>query len=147
MVTAMTDVDILQQAYSLGELITSSEVFHEYIELKNALNCDQEAQRLISQFQVLKEKYEEVQRFGKYHPDFKQVTSDVREFKRKVDTHPAIAEYKKAENALHDLLVEVSLIIANAVSPQIKVPTGNPFFDQGGCSGGCGTGGSCGCKA
>ncbi|MEH7107983.1 YlbF family regulator, partial [Bacillus sp. JJ1764] len=31
-----------------------------------------------------------------------------------------------------------------AVSENIKVPTGNPFFDSGHGSG-CGSGGSCGC--
>ncbi|MDQ0253842.1 cell fate (sporulation/competence/biofilm development) regulator YlbF (YheA/YmcA/DUF963 family) [Evansella vedderi] len=145
MVTTMTNVDLLQEAYDFGEVITSSEIFYKYIAAKKALDKNREAQGLIKHFQTLKEKYDEVQRFGKYHPDFKQVTKDVREWKRQLDTHPAIADFKQAENELHDLLTEVSLIIADAVSPHIKVPTGNPFFDQGGCGGGCGSGGSCGC--
>ncbi|MBU9711242.1 YlbF family regulator [Evansella tamaricis] len=147
MVTTMTNVDVLQQAYDFGELITSSEIFHKYIDAKVILENDSEAQKLIQQFTELKEKYEEVQRFGKYHPDFSEVTKNVREMKRIVDTNITIAEFKKSENELYQLLVEVSQIIAKAVSPQIKVPTGNPFFDSAtSCSGGCGSGGSCGCK-
>lgn len=144
MVTTMA-VDILQEAFDFSEVITSSEIFHKYIEAKHALEQDEKAQAKIKEFQVLKEKYDEVQRFGKYHPDFRTVTKDVREWKREMDTYPSIADFKKAENELNDLLVEVSSIIANAVSPHIKVPTGNPFFDQSSCGGGCGSGGSCGC--
>ncbi|MDG5788315.1 YlbF family regulator [Evansella sp. AB-P1] len=142
----MTNVDILQHTDNFSEFITSSEVFHKYIDAKSTMEKNKEAQSMIKHFQTLKEKYEEVQRFGKYHPDFDQVSKDVREWKRKLDTHSVISAYKEAENELHQLLVELSQIIANAVSPHIKVPTGNPFFDQGGCgSGGCGSGGSCGC--
>ncbi|MGQ0518661.1 YlbF family regulator, partial [Bacillus sp. D-CC] len=50
------------------------------------------------------------------------------------------------ETALQKLLDEVSVAIGSEVSSSIKVPTGNPFFDAGGCGGGCGTGGGCGCK-
>ncbi|MCD8509264.1 MAG: YlbF family regulator [Bacillus sp. (in: Bacteria)] len=145
MVTTTTEVDILQEAFDFSEVITSSEIFHKYILAKHALEKDEEAQGMIKEFNVLKEKYDEVQRFGKYHPDFTTVSKEVRERKRFMDTYTTIANFKKAENELNDLLVEVSGIIANAVSPHIKVPTGNPFFDQSSCSGGCGSGGSCGC--
>jgi cell fate (sporulation/competence/biofilm development) regulator YlbF (YheA/YmcA/DUF963 family) len=141
----MTNADILEETYSFGEIITSSEVFHIYMKAKHQLEQDKEAQEMIGNFLQLKEKYDEVQRFGKYHPDFRTVTKDVREAKRQLDTHPYIADFKKAEKELEQLLGEVSMIIADAVSPNIKVPTGNPFFDQGGCGGGCGSGGSCGC--
>ncbi|MFA9557336.1 YlbF family regulator [Evansella sp. AB-rgal1] len=147
MSTTMTNVDVLQEAYDFSELITSSEVFYAYIEAKQVLEQDHEAQSIIEHFQKMKENYDEVQRFGKYHPDFQTITKDVREWKRKVDTHPSISAFKKSEDSLHQLLIEVSRILANSVSTQIKVPTGNPFFDQGGCgTGGCGSGGSCGCS-
>ncbi|MFN3367399.1 MAG: YlbF family regulator, partial [Exiguobacterium mexicanum] len=66
--------------------------------------------------------------------------------KRRLDVQPEVASFKKAERSLDKLLGEVSELLAFSVSPKIKVPTGNPFFDEGGCSGGgsCG-GGSCGC--
>lgn len=146
MITSMTNADILEETYSFGEIITSSEVFHIYMKAKQQLEQDKGAQDMIRNFRHLKEKYDEVQRFGKYHPDFKTVTKDVREAKRQLDTHPSIADFKKAEKELEQLLGEVSMIIADAVSPNIKVPSGNPFFDQGGCGGGCGSGGSCGCS-
>lgn len=146
MVTTMTDVNILQESHQFSETILESDTFHKYVELKQQVQSNKEAQSMLRHFHGLKESYDEVQRFGKYHPDFKKITKDVREYKRELDTHPLIAEYKSAEKELEGLLNEVSQIIALAVSPEIKVPTGNPFFDQASsCSGGCGSGGSCGC--
>ncbi|WP_425352555.1 YlbF family regulator [Alteribacter populi] len=146
LITTATGSGVLHSAYELGDFVTSSEVYVDYIEAKKTVDNDEEAQQLISTFTRLKDQYDEVQRFGKYHPDFKRVTKEVRETKRMVDTHESIAQYKKAEKALEELLRDVSLIIADTVSKSIKVPTGNPFFDQDGCSGGCGSGGSCGCS-
>ncbi|QKS71544.1 YlbF family regulator [Paenalkalicoccus suaedae] len=143
----LTDVSILFEAEDFGDIIVESEVFHHYIETKEALLHDELAQKKLAHFSKLKEKYEEVQRFGKYHPDFRTVTTEVREYKRTVDTEPSIAAFKKAEKELETLLREVSEVIAHNVSPQIMVPTGNPFFDAKGCSGGCGSGGSCSCSA
>ncbi|SDN24395.1 YlbF family regulator [Alkalicoccus daliensis] len=142
----MTDVSLAHAAQDLSEHISDSQVFKTYIETKTIVQNNAEAQEKIKHFQNLKIKYEEVQRFGKYHPDFRTITAEVREYKRQLDTDPLIAAFKTAEKELHELLSEISLLIANQVSPNIKVPTGNPFFDaQSSCSGGCGSGGSCGC--
>ncbi|OLO40772.1 regulator [Alkalihalophilus pseudofirmus] len=146
MVTSMTSFDILEETYQLSQAILSSDVFYHYKECKYKLQQDKEAQSLIRRFNQLKEDYEEVQRFGKYHPNFHDTSKKVRELKRKLDLYPIIAEYKKAETELERLFNEISSIIASNVSPHIKVPSGNPYFDQMSCSGGCGSGGSCGCK-
>ena len=61
-----------------------------------------------------------------------------------MDLDEHVAQFRRAENALQSLLDEISVIVGHSVSEQIKVPTGNPFFDS---SGGCGSGGSCGCSA
>ncbi len=52
----------------------------------------------------------------------------------------------KSRNCFAEVIRRVSVAIGSEVSSSIKVPTGNPFFDAGGCGGGCGTGGGCGCK-
>ena len=109
------------------------------------MRLDQAAQEKIQTFNSMKDSYEEVQRFGRYHPDYRTVTKAIREAKREMDLHPSIIEYKQAENHLQQLLDEVSVLIGHSVSPHIKVPTGNPFFESS-CGGGCGSGGSCGCS-
>jgi cell fate (sporulation/competence/biofilm development) regulator YlbF (YheA/YmcA/DUF963 family) len=93
----------------------------------------------------MKDSYEEVQRFGKYHPDYDKVSTEIRQVKREIDLLPSISAFKKAEKELEALLNEISEVIARTVSDTIKVPTGNPFFDNMSCSGGCGSGGGCSC--
>ena len=110
------------------------------------METNQETQQKIKAFAAMKERYEEVQRFGKYHPDYKEVMGKIRILKREVDLDGHVAELRKAENDLQDLLDEISVMLGKSVSPSVKVPTGNPFFSTGSsCGGGCGSGGSCGC--
>ncbi|CAM4031402.1 regulator [Bacillus manliponensis] len=145
-VATLESVMMLEKAEQLAKAVVCSDIAEQYRECYKVLKQDEEVQALIQQFTAMKERYDEVQRFGKYHPDFTFVTKQMRELKRSVDLHEKIAAFKKAENDLQKLLDEISVIVGSEVSPSIKVPTGNPFFDAGGCGGGCGTGGGCGCK-
>ncbi|NSL50754.1 YlbF family regulator [Calidifontibacillus erzurumensis] len=132
-------VNILNVADELSMMILQSDVVEEYYQRLYKLRNDEKAIRLIKKFVKQKEKYEEVHRFGKYHPDYFKVIKETRELKRQVDLLESVYEFKKAENALQSLLDEISVLIGHAVSPHIKVPTGNPYFESssgcGGCSG------------
>lgn len=149
MLATMEIIDILQQADGLAEAILHSEIGENYLLSLYKLQSDKEAQRKISKFTSLKDLFEDVQRFGKYHPDYKRINLETREAKRDMDLHSTIAEFKMAETELQSTLDEISGLIGRAVSEQVKTPAGNPFFvSSGGCSSGsCGTGGSCGCSA
>jgi len=142
---SLDQVVLLENSLSLADMVSNSSIAIEYRRKKYVLEQDGEAQKMISRFADIKEKYSEVQRFGRYHPDFQSVSTEVRTLKRELDFNETIANFKKAEKELENLLIECSRIIAHSVSEQIKVPTGNPFFDESSCSGGCGSGGSCGC--
>ncbi|WP_077211410.1 YlbF family regulator [Bacillus dakarensis] len=144
MLATIERMEILDRAEFLSKMILQSDVVEYYYFCLNKLKSNKETQNKIKAFVKMKELYEEVQRFGRYHPDYKKVMKEIRELKRNMDLDENVAEFKKAENDLQALLDEVSVIIGGAVSPQIKVPTGNPFFDSS-CGGGCGSGGSCGC--
>ncbi|AEH48709.1 YlbF family regulator [Parageobacillus thermoglucosidasius] len=146
-IATLERLEILNKAESLAKMIAQSEVAEEYRRCSRRLREDRAAQDIIARFTKAKERYEEVQRFGKYHPDYRTVMKEVREAKRELDFHETIADFKKAENAMQQLLDEISMLIGKAVSDNVKVPTGNPYFLSGGCSGGCGAGGSCGCRA
>nr|WP_217282511.1 YlbF family regulator [Cytobacillus horneckiae] len=129
-------------------MVLESEEAVYYRQCANNIRTNQVTQEKISQFVKMKELYEEVQRFGKYHPEYKRVMMSIRTLKREMDMDENVAEFRKAENELQSLLDEISVIIGHSVSEQIKVPTGNPFFDSSSsCAGGCGTGGSCSCSA
>ncbi|MBX9970375.1 YlbF family regulator [Priestia aryabhattai] len=148
MLTTMRTVELLDESDHVANMVLQSDVAENYRQCLYRLNKDSHAQALIAEFVKIKEQYEDVQRFGKYHPDYKTITRQVRDLKRQVDLHATIAAFKKAENELQKLLDEISVILGQAVSEHVKVPTGNPFFDTGSsCGGGCGSGGSCGCSA
>ncbi|MFS0861363.1 YlbF family regulator [Fredinandcohnia sp. 179-A 10B2 NHS] len=147
MIATIERVFILEEAENIASMILQSELADEYRSCLYKLQKDREAQRLINDFQKMKDKYEEVQRFGKYHPDFRTVSKETRELKRKLDLHETIAAFKKAEDDLQKILDEISVLLGRSVSEYIKVPTGNPYFDSiSSCGGGCGSGGSCGCS-
>lgn len=142
-------VDVMDQSDILCTMILSSEQFYQYLDAHRAVYTDSNLVSEVNSFTRLKEQYEEVQRFGKYHPDYSKVMKDIRVTKRKLDMVDAVAYLKVAENELQDLLDEVSLLIGKSVSEGVKVPVSNPFFASSGssCGSGCGTGGSCSCSA
>lgn len=140
-----TPIELLDASDELSGMIRSSDIYHHYFEARQNMLEDEEAKRLIEDFNQHKEKFDEVQRFGKFHPDYSEVTKALRIAKREMDLHESVSAYKKAERSLEKLLTEVSEALAASVSPNIKVPSGNPYFDNSSCSGGCGSGGSCSC--
>lgn len=144
----MTDewLTIIEQAEELTEHLLSSEVVSDYKAAHDAVYSDEQLVKSIKKFTRMKDRYEEVQRFGRYHPDYHIVMKDIRLQKRALDMNEQVAALRLAENEVQHLFDEVSLIIARAVSESVKVPTGNGFFSSS-CGTGCGTGGSCSCSA
>nr|WP_275695445.1 YlbF family regulator [Fredinandcohnia sp. SECRCQ15] len=145
--TTIEKIEIIEDAEQIASMILHSDLVQDYRDCLYRLQNDEEAQKLIANFLKMKDRFEEVQRFGKYHPDFRTVTKETRELKRQLDIHDTIAAFKNSEEKIQQLLDQISVLIGGAVSQYIKVPTGNPYFDSiSSCGGGCGSGGSCGCK-
>ncbi|SFA75886.1 MULTISPECIES: YlbF family regulator [unclassified Bacillus (in: firmicutes)] len=141
-------IELLENAEELAAMVLDSEIAEQYRKCLYRLQTNRETQNKIQRFVRLKDVYEDVQRFGRYHPDYKTIMMQVREAKRDMDMDIIVAAFKKAETDLQSLLDEISMYVGRSVSEHVKVPTGNPFFEGGGCStGGCGTGGGCGCSA
>ncbi|MEO4053643.1 YlbF family regulator [Solibacillus sp. CAU 1738] len=141
---------VLDEADQLSTMIISSEPAQKLRDAYAAVYNDHELVSQINKFGRLKEQYEDVQRFGKYHPDYHKVMKEIRMQKRALDLNDRVATLKLAENDFQDLLDEVSLLIGRSVSEAVKVPVSNPFFTSGSsCStgGGCGSGGGCSCSA
>lgn len=149
MLATLETIKILEKAEELAIQVMQSDIGEDYLISFYKLANDHEAQQKIRKFNSMKELYEEVQRFGRYHPEYKSINLNIREAKREMDLHPTIADFKKAETELQAILDEISVKLGQSVSPNIKVPTGNPFFEtSSSCSsGGCGSGGSCSCSA
>ncbi|MFD1018054.1 YlbF family regulator [Thalassobacillus hwangdonensis] len=145
MLATLEIVDLLDRAEGIGQIILQSDVMEEYQVAKKQLENDEEAQALIMKFTKIKEHYEDVQRFGRYHPDYNSIMKEVRSVKREMDMNEKVAVFKKKERELQKLLDEVSNQLAKSVSEQIKVPRDGMALMDSGC--GCGTGGGCGCAA
>lgn len=139
---------ILDEVDELNAMILSSEQA-ERLRAAYALVYGDEALSIqIKAFQRLKDQYEDVQRFGKYHPDYHTIMKNIRAAKRALDLNEHVAALKVAENDYQDLLDEVSLLVGRSVSEAVKVPVSNPFFaGASSCGTGCGTGGGCSCSA
>ncbi|MEK3764868.1 MULTISPECIES: YlbF family regulator [Solibacillus] len=141
-------VFILDEVDELSAMILSSKQAENLRLAKQAVYEDIELSAQIMAFQRLKDQYEDVQRFGKYHPDYNTIMKKIRTEKRRIDMIEQIATLKVAENDFQDLLDEISLIIGRSVSEAVKVPVSNPFFaSSSSCGTGCGTGGGCSCSA
>jgi len=145
----MTDewLTIIEQGEELTGFLLSSEMMYEYRKAHEAVYSDDALVKQIKEFTEMKERYEEVQRFGRYHPDYNIVMKSIRLQKRELDLNEQVAALRLAENEVQHIFDEVSTIIANSVSESVKVPLGNAFFAESSCSGGCGTGGGCSCSA
>lgn len=142
-------VFILDATDELSAMILSSKQAQALREAKIVVYSNEELCSQIREFNKMKEHYEDVQRFGKYHPDYNSIMKKIREQKRSIDLNDAVANLKLAENDFQDLLDQVSLIVGKSVSEAVKVPVSNPFFATEGssCGSGCGTGGGCSCSA
>lgn len=115
--------EVLMMTYELADEINDSEEVKEYLACKQKLENDLEAQKLIQEFQQIKELYQETQRFGIFHPDYHTAKEKAEMFQEKLRTHPVIGAFLKAEDRLDELLYQVSLTLAQSISPSIKVPT------------------------
>ncbi|WP_404452485.1 YlbF family regulator [Virgibacillus necropolis] len=146
MIGTMEIVDILDGSEALGKMILQSEVMESYNSSQKALEEDKESQKLIKAFADIKDQYEDVQRFGRYHPDYSVIMKKVRSIKREMDMDDKVAAFKIAERNLQKLLDEISQNVAMSVGDMIKAPKDGAALSDGGC--GCGSGSSgCGCKA
>lgn len=145
----MTDewLSIIERGEELTEMLASSEVVGEYHKAREAVYSNDALVKSIKEFTELKERYEEVQRFGRYHPDYHIVMKDIRLRKRALDMNEQVAALRLAENDVQYLFDQIGSIVANSVSESVKVPAGSAFFADSSCGSGCGSGGSCSCSA
>lgn len=121
---------ILDDIDELADMIVASDIYASFEQAKQALENNDEAHLLYQSFLKSKEKYDEVMRFGKYHPDYKKVMLETRQRKRAYEMLDVVMHYKAREMALQHLIDEVVTKIAYAVSEHVKIETGNPFFQH-----------------
>lgn len=134
-------IEVLNKSEHLNQMILNSHRYHDYVEQYKAMQQSKEVNQMKQSFLKQKEKYDEVMRFRRYHPDYMEVMLKTRRMKKEIDMHPLVAAAKKAEMELQTLLDEVLVIVTNQISSGIMVERGNPFFTDHQC------GSSCSCSA
>lgn len=143
--TTIDIINVADAAEELGDMILHSEQARNYQECYRKLYTVETVKHKIDAFSRLKDHYEDVQRFGRYHPDYKKIMLETRTAKREMDMDEHVAAFRRAETDLQQLLDDISLLVARSVSEQVKVPGAGSVFSSS--CGSCGTGGSCGCSA
>lgn len=114
--------EVIEKTYELIEEIKSTPKYKRLMKLKEIIESDQSIRDLIQSFQKWNAKFEEVSKYGKYHPDLKQVQLSFKEAKEKLYTNIVVREYKSLENDLQKELDHISASIAQAISKKIKHP-------------------------
>jgi len=132
---------LLSRAFELGDSLHNSACAADYVYWKRKVSEDAEAQRLSKQFAKAKEKFSECERFGRFHPDYHAALEEVYEAQKRLDDLESVRMYKAAEKSMDELLHDISITLAHAVSHSIKVPDNDPNPKASGC----GNGGSCSC--
>lgn len=118
--------------------LVQSVTFQKYLEQKALLKETREVQELQNMFIQAKIEYERIEPYGKYAPDFREKKRAVRQAKRSLDLHPVVSEFRISETGLQAVLDEITIQLARTISSDIKVDTGNPFFEtKSSCGGSC----------
>lgn len=114
--------ELIEAAQKLGDQINDSAEVQRYLQLKQLIYADQEAQQLIRSFDKVKTTFEETKRFGIFHPNYHEAKEDMEQYRNRLHQHPLIGEYLALEEQIEQLLFQVSHLIARAVSKEVKVP-------------------------
>ncbi|MGX7196119.1 YlbF family regulator [Enterococcus olivae] len=130
--------EIEDQVEKLLKTLEDSQTFKSYLLNKKNLSQDKEVQEIRSDFLQKKEAFDRVAAYGGYAPDHREKQRSLRKAKRVLDVHPVVAEFRISETELQGVLDELGIKIARSISEEIKVDTGNPFFEsRSSCGGKC----------
>lgn len=119
------------QAFRLVETIRNGETMASYKEARRLLSQNKEANAKIKAFNEAKEAYERVEAYPDFAPDYAEIKQRVYQAKRIMDLDESVYRFRTAERELQLLLDKVSERLAHAVSPDILVSAGDPFFQSG----------------
>ncbi|WP_195640108.1 YlbF family regulator [Enterococcus durans] len=128
------------QCKRLAKCIIESHTMSEYMKTKKQMEQSEEVAQLKADFFKKKEDYEKIAPYKEYAPGYKETYLAVRKAKRQLDLNDSVAAFRIQETQIQNILDEISRELAQAVSSEIKIDAGNPFFEKGrhaGCGGNC----------
>lgn len=110
-------MEIMEEVQILLDMIENSELRIKYNESKKMLESESE---LISEFNNVKAKYEDVTKYGKHHPDFKDVSKELIDIKTALYNNDKVKSYKDIEKKLLSLSKEISSKFSDLVETSNK---------------------------
>ena len=126
----------------LCDKIIASPLAQKHLENRLSVETNPDAQAKEKEFIQAREKFERIEAYGKYAPDYTETRRKLRQEKRALDLDPHVSAFRISERELQNTLDRVTYEIAQSVSSEIKIDAGNPFFEfaQRGCGGSCSVG-------
>jgi len=113
--------EYLELCEAIGDEILLLPICQTYKKLQQEIKANSEINELINKFEIAKEAYADVERYGgKYHPDYKMVSQQLIEAKSNLFQNPYIKEFKKCEREIQLILDDIAQKISRAVEFKIN---------------------------
>lgn len=108
--------------YELIDEIKKQDKYQKLLLLRKEVNNNIEIQSMIETFNKNKTKFEEVSKYGKYHPDLKKVQKELSESKNQLFLNDVVKEIKQLEKDIQHDLDKISREISQSISNKIRFP-------------------------
>ena len=112
--------EYLELCEAIGDEILLLPICQTYKKLQQEIKTNSEIIELINKFEKAKEAYADVERYGKYHPDYKMVSQQLIEAKSNLFQNPYIKEFKKCEREIQLILDDIAQKISRVVEFKIN---------------------------
>lgn len=133
-------MDIIEAARKLGDAIQKDERYLAFYAAKNANDADEELQKLIGQFNLIKMQVdEEMSRDERDDEKIKKLNADLRRVYADIMVNDHMQAYNKAKNDIDEVISRMHAIIDLCIAgedPETCEPAA-------GCTGSCSTCGGC----
>ncbi len=113
---------VLNAVYDLVDEIKGKKEYIRLLQLKKIIETDEVIINLISDFDKAKNKYIEVSKYGRHHPDLNKVKITLAKCKEELFANEIVSEHKRLEKEIQNILDSISRKIAMSISPKIRYP-------------------------
>ncbi len=132
-------MDVIKLARELGAAIQATEEYRNFVEAKERNDADEELQKQIAEFNLLKMQYDaEMQKEEPDKDKIQQINIDITALYNAIIGGESMIRYNEAYTAYNELCTTVSnilLMCQNGEDPETCEPSS--------CTGNCGTCGGC----
>lgn len=132
-------MEVIKKARELGAAIQATEEYKSFIAAKERNDADEELQKQIAEFNLLKMQYDaEMQKQDPDKEKIQQINTDITALYGTIIGGKSMTEYNEAFTAYNELCTKISNIILmcqNGEDPETCEPSS--------CTGNCGTCGGC----